>query len=135
MKFILLIVLATLFISCSKSKMPNGILEPEKMQAVFWDYMRADVYANEYLRKDSGRDLQKESAKLQQQVFQLHKISREQFYKSYEYYLYHTNEMKIMLDTLQVRQQNILDFKKYIPERKWTDKKFFLKYNYEKSFR
>ena len=131
MKLILLIVLVTLFISCSKSKIPNGILEPEKMQAVFWDYMRADVYANEYLRKDSGRDLQKESAKLQQQVFQLHRISREQFYKSYEYYLYNTNEMKIMLDTLQVRQQNILNFQKDGPVRRWADKKFYLKYNYE----
>ncbi len=128
MKFILFIVLVTLFFSCSKTKMPNGILEPEKMQAVFWDYMRADVYVNEYLRKDSGRDLQKESAKLQQQVFQLHKISREQFYKSYEYYLNHTNEMKIMLDTLQVRQQNILDIKKDTLVRKWVNKKFYLKY-------
>ena len=56
------------------------------------------------------------------------KISREQFYKSYEYYLYHTDEMKIMLDTLQVRQQKIIDSKNDTLIKNWTRKKFFLNY-------
>ena len=128
MKLVLIIAMVSLFFSCSKSKLPNGILLPEKMQAVFWDYMRADVYVNEYIKKDSSRDLQKESAKLQQQVFQLHKISREEFYKSYEYYLSHQAEMKIMLDTLQVRQQKIIDNLKDTFVRRMADKKFYLKY-------
>lgn len=104
--FILVVALA----ACSgKSKVPENILEPEKMQAVYWDYIRADIFTNEYIRKDSAKNLALENAKLQQQVFQLHKISKEQFYKSYEYYLNHRELMKDMIDTMLVRQKQKTD--------------------------
>ena len=128
MRIALVILTAALFFSCSKPKVPAGIIPPEKMQEVFWDYLRADVYANEFIRKDSARNVEVENAKLQQQVFMLHKTSREEFYKSYEYYLNHQSQMKSMLDTLQVRQQKIIDVKRDTSVKKWPNKKYFLKY-------
>lgn len=128
MRIALVILIGALFFSCSKPKVPAGIIPPEKMQAVFWDYLRADIYANEFIRKDSGRNVEMENAKLQQQVFMLHKTSREEFYKSYEYYLNHQGQMKLMLDTLLVRQQKIIDAKKDTSYKKWANKKYFLKY-------
>ncbi len=98
--------------SCSKSKVPNGILEPEKMQAVYWDYMRADIYANELIRNDSNRNANKENIQLQKEVFELHKVTKEEFYKSYDYYLNHSSLMKQMLDTMTVRQQKKIDMLK-----------------------
>ncbi|MBC7933990.1 MAG: DUF4296 domain-containing protein [Rhizobacter sp.] len=80
---------------------------PEKMQAVYWDYLRADVYANEFIRRDSSKNTELENARLQLQVFKLHKITREEFYRSYEYYLEHRGMMKDMLDTMLVRQKQL----------------------------
>jgi ABC-type antimicrobial peptide transport system ATPase subunit len=97
-----------LIFSCSKSKTPPGILKPEKMQAVFWDYIRADVFTNQFIKKDSAKNVELENARLQQQVFKLHNTTKETFYKSYEYYLNHQGLMKDMMDTMMVRQQKIL---------------------------
>lgn len=102
------LVLAVL-ISCSKSKVPKGIFDPEKMQAVYWDYIRADVYANEIIRNDTNRNTTKENLQLQQEIFVSHKITKEEFYKSYDYYLNHPSLMQEMLDTMTVRQQKKID--------------------------
>jgi hypothetical protein len=92
-------------VSCSRSKYPDGVLDPEKMQAVYWDYLRADVYAKELLSKDSSRNIDSANIQFQQQLFEKHRVSKETFYKSYEYYISHQLLMKDMLDTMQVRQQ------------------------------
>ena len=109
---IALTLLAVLLYSCSESKLPSGILEPEKMQAVYWDYISADVFSNEFIRKDSSKNAALENKKLQEQIFRLHKISKETFYKSYDYYLNHQLLMKDMLDTMLVRQQKPIETKK-----------------------
>ena len=46
-----------LLLSCShqQDELPEGIIKPEKMQNVFWDYLRAEAYTNEYIKKDSSR--------------------------------------------------------------------------------
>ncbi len=97
--------LLILLVSCSRSKYPDGVLDPEKMQAVYWDYLRADVYAKELLSKDSSRNIDSANIQFQQQLFEKHRVSKETFYKSYEYYISHQLLMKDMLDTMQVRQQ------------------------------
>ncbi len=111
--FSLAIMLFALFLfSCTKSKVPDGILKPEKMQAVFWDYMRADVFTNIFIKIDSAKNAEIENARLQQQVFALHKITKDEFYKSYQYYLNHQELMKELMDTIVVRQQKVSESKK-----------------------
>ncbi|MEX1203212.1 MAG: DUF4296 domain-containing protein [Ferruginibacter sp.] len=106
MRSLLYLTLVHLFVvSCSKSKVPDGVLGPEKMQAVYWDYIRADVFAKEMLSKDSLNNIDSFNIQLQQQLFEKHNITKETFYKSYEYYISHQLLMKDMLDTMQVRQQ------------------------------
>lgn len=75
------------------------------MQAVFWDYIRADIFTDEFIKKDSAKNSAVENARLQQQVFFKHKVSRETFYRSYDYYLKHQGLMKDLVDTMLVRQQ------------------------------
>jgi hypothetical protein len=103
------VALMLLFNACSKKKVPGGILEPEKMQEVYWDFIRADVFANEIIIKDSGKNIQLENAKMQQQLFKNHGVTKEGFYKSYEYYLNHPVLMKQMIDTMLVRQEKIAE--------------------------
>lgn len=102
---ITLFFLLILFAACSRSKTPGGVLPPDKMQVVLWDYIRADVYANEFLRADSSLNVNDESAKLQLALFAKHKITKEQFYKSYQYYLNHKGQLKEVLDSVMAVQQ------------------------------
>ena len=102
------ILVALLFSSCSKKKVPSEILPPEKMQAVYWDYIRADVFANEFIKRDSSKNVEVENARLQQAVFKLHKVTKVEFYKSYDYYLNHQLLMKEMIDTMLARQQKVI---------------------------
>jgi hypothetical protein len=103
---IVFMILMALFGSCSKSKVPKDLLNPDKMQAVYWDYLKADLFVNEFVRKDSTKNLELESARLQNQVFQLHKTTRKQFYSSYDYYMHHPDLMKGLLDSMISKQQN-----------------------------
>jgi len=105
---LLFLGIVVFFFSCSKSKIPNDVMKPEKMQAVFWDYIRADVFTNEFIKKDSTKNPDVENARLQQQVFAKHKVSKETFYRSYEYYLKHQGIMKNLIDTMMVRQQKVI---------------------------
>ena len=105
MRIFSIFIISAIFFSCSKNKMPDGILDPEKMQAVYWDILQADIFTNEFIIKDSSKNLKKENAKLQLAIFKKHNIDRQQYYKSYKYYLAHTNLMKDMIDTMMVRQK------------------------------
>lgn len=97
-----LALISTFFLfSCgNKNAVPSGILKPAKMQAVLWDVLRADVFTNDFIKKDSTKKPEQELAKLQQQIFAIHKVSKEEFYKSYEYYKMHPEIMQPMLDSM-----------------------------------
>ena len=107
MRRLWLFILIAVYTGCSKPGIPEDILQPEKMQAVYWDYLRANIFANEYITRDSSLDDSLENARLQLQVFKLHNITKQDFYKSYEYYLNHRDLMKDMLDTMLVRQKKV----------------------------
>ena len=54
---VLILLFIIFFISCSdKQELPSGILSPEKMELVLWDYIRADVYATDFIRQDTTKD-------------------------------------------------------------------------------
>ena len=74
------------------------------MQDVFWDYIRADIYAYQYIKKDSSKNAAIENLKLQDKVFRLHHTSREEFYKSYTWYSNQKELMKTMLDSMIARK-------------------------------
>lgn len=87
----------------NKDGLPSGILRANQMQAVLWDVIRAETYATQYIKKDSLKNADLENAKLQQQIFATHNISREDFYDSYQYYNKHTELMRILLDSITTR--------------------------------
>ena len=108
MRWLFTMIMALTALSCNEEKkLPEDILSPEDMQAVFWDFLRADIYADDFLRADSSLNVENESAALQKTVFQKHKVSRERFLKSYRYYSDHPEMMKDMLDSMLVRQQKM----------------------------
>jgi hypothetical protein len=92
--------LVILFSCENKQTEPAGILKPAKMQAVLWDVMRADAFTTEFVKKDSSKNDVEENLKLQQEIFAIHHISREDFYKSYEYYKKNSAQMKTVIDSM-----------------------------------
>ncbi|MEP6674391.1 MAG: DUF4296 domain-containing protein [Ferruginibacter sp.] len=109
-----------LFFSC-KSGIPSGILKPEKMQTVMWDIIRADVFTENFIAKDSAKNMSAENIKLQNQIFAINSVSREDYYKSYEYYKKHPVVMTAILDSIS--QRVIRDRDKIIPAPDSTVKK------------
>jgi hypothetical protein len=113
-KFINLFIL--LLIACSCNNRPKDILPPSKMKAVLWDYIQADTFTTDYISKDSSKNPALENAGLQKTIFNFHHVTKEEFYKSYNYYLKHGNEMQVMLDSIVVqknrdRQKNMKKLK------------------------
>jgi hypothetical protein len=105
--FILLVV------SCSnRNRVPAGIMGQQKMQAVLYDIMLTDALNGDKVVKDTALKLNDVNASLFQKVFDLHKISRQEFLKSYRYYLRHPDLLKTVTDSLSAvinRQNTELD--------------------------
>lgn len=70
------------------------------MQAVLWDVIRADAFTTEYIKKDSSKNDVEENLKLQQQIFAIHHVSKEDFYKSFEYYKRNSGLLKPIMDSM-----------------------------------
>ncbi|MEO6405751.1 MAG: DUF4296 domain-containing protein [Ferruginibacter sp.] len=112
MKIIQAFAVLVLLCSCQDDSLPKEILPPKKMQEVFWDYLRADVYTTDFIAVDSTKNAVAENLRLQNIVFKTHKVTKEQFYKSYNYYLDHPAKMNSILDSMmavQARRQIILN--------------------------
>jgi len=101
-----LFLLSALFLfSCrDKNSVPSGILKPAQMEAVLWDVLLADAFTNDFIKKDTTKRPEVENVKLQQQIFATNKTSKEEFYKSFEYYKAHPDLMQPMLDSLMSRK-------------------------------
>ncbi|MEX6689324.1 DUF4296 domain-containing protein [Danxiaibacter flavus] len=98
-----------LFFSCAdKERVPKGIIPPEQMKMIVWDLMRVDEPAYKLKLDSSINTITNKQMVMYKTVFAIHKISRDEFYKSYAYYEAHPDLHKEMLDSLQTyanRQQ------------------------------
>jgi len=116
MRICILLTGIVFFVSCGgKEEIPPGILKPKKMQAVLWDVIKAESFTSEFLKKDSVKTDSVENYKLQQQLFAIHKVTRDEFYKSYDYYRSNTTLFKQVLDSMIAQEQQKKDknFKPY----------------------
>ncbi|HEX2846214.1 MAG TPA: DUF4296 domain-containing protein [Chitinophagaceae bacterium] len=97
-----LLLLLTGIMACSdKNKLPKDVLPQPKMQAVMWDMIRAGDFLNNYVfYRDTSVDKIAETQKWNEKIFQIHKITREQFDKSYAYYRQHPQLMKAVMDSI-----------------------------------
>ncbi len=96
-----LLLIAFLLCSCWQAKPGrDGILSINAMKLVMWDMVQVDEFAGVYVKKDSTRNLQKETNILYSKVFALHKTDSAAFFKSFYYYKKHPDDYKVLLDSL-----------------------------------
>lgn len=88
--------------SCSdKEKIPEEIIPPTKMEKVMWDMVQADRFAATFIIRDSAKvNVTDETFKMYDKVFQVHKISKDEFVKSFKFYLDRPDISKKMFDSL-----------------------------------
>ncbi len=107
MRILFALPLLVFLFSCSKKRVvPTGILEPKKMELVFWDYIRAEVYTRDFIKKDGINDTL-QNVMLQKKIFAYYNISKEEFYKSYDYYTRHPELMTVLTDSILARQNRV----------------------------
>ena len=122
MKRICILMCVLYFTSCKEEKFPEDILQPKLMEQVFFDYLQIDIFTKDFLAKDSTKNPAVENAILQKKMFQKYGISKEAFYKSYEYYAKDEVLMKALLDSIssqqRIRTRNIHLQKTILNEKK-----------------
>ena len=94
-------------VGCNSPKKKSAdIIAPEKMKLVFWDYLRANEYAFEIIKKDTSLNDTLINIQLQNSIFSRYKISRSAFYKSYSYYTKNSNLLVPILDSMIAKHEN-----------------------------
>ena len=105
MKFVAGILISIIsFLSCSEKEQKKDILPEKEMREVMWDMMRADQYVAAFLSKDSAHSKKDESIRLYDEIFQIHKITREQFKTSFNYYSSQPDLFRPIIDSLAKRK-------------------------------
>lgn len=107
MKWLAGCVLVMIVAACTDhNKIPKDIIQRPKMEKVMWDMIQADRYVSSFIKTqmhDSPSVREEKAAVLYEQVFRLNKISRDEFLKSYKFYLGRPDISKIMFDSIAAR--------------------------------
>ncbi len=111
-------VLLLMLLACNNNNLPKGILKPEKMQQVLFNVMQADELVNVKFTADTSLNRLSESVELYQNVFKIHRISADDFKRSFTFYQNHPEQLKPILDSLQKTTQRRID----IPVKSWPAK-------------
>ena len=101
--------------SCGK-KLPDGILNKETMQAVYWDMMRADEMVNYNATADTSYNRIENQEAYYQAILRMHNITKETFRKSKEYYESHPELLKIILDSVYAKGERLQNLPDVEPE-------------------
>ena len=99
----------TFLFSCSSGEnIPDSILPPKKMEAIFWDVLRADELAGQFKLTDTARTSLQIHSELYDKIFSLHKISRDEFNKSFRFYQSRPDVFKPILENLSKRSDKAI---------------------------
>ena len=109
MKLFVLVLTTIFFSGCTNTtKVPKDILPKKKMEVILWDMIQADRFNALFQVKDSAsKNVQLEKFKLYEQVFAIHKTSKEDFIKSYKYYLSRPDMAKVMFDSMTAKAERM----------------------------
>lgn len=100
MKNVIPILILTLSVACSNNT--SDILPQQKMKEIMFDLLAVDEFINTSNIRDTNFIKSRKNLELYHQVFQLHRTTKDQFYKSYLYYQQHPLMYKSILDSLEV---------------------------------
>ena len=109
-QFVLIGWMLLLLAACSDNRrIPSTIIQPEKFEAILTDVLLADALTLERSFKDSAVKISDENAAYFLKVFQLHGVSKNEFMKSYNFYLQRPDLLKVITDSISsvLNQRNL----------------------------
>jgi hypothetical protein len=97
------IMIGILFLAaCASKETKTGKLLPIKtMQQTVWQLMQVDEYLTRQIQTDTTIQPSLKKAQYYQQVFNINKIDRVQFYTTMDYLDKHPVEMKVLMDSVE----------------------------------
>jgi hypothetical protein len=129
-RLIILVCLVVCISACNnKNHVPSGILSQEQMQGVLWDMLNAQAYTNNFMKKDSSKNIVAENLKFQKEILVMHHVSKDDFYKSFEYYKDRPELLQTVLDSISAkaeRDRNLQYKNNLKPSSSAYSSKFFL---------
>lgn len=84
-------------------KIPKEIMPVDKMKIVVWDMLQAGNYATTLKEKDTS--IKKINTAYMAEVLKLHNISKDEFFKSFDFYVAHPQLNKELFDSLNAYGQ------------------------------
>lgn len=94
--------------SCSSDGVPEGVMQPDKLEAVLYDVIRTDEWVDFAVLQDSTfRGFGKRAA-LYDSVFNLHAITKEDYRRSMAFYQSRPDLLKTVLDSLRVKSDTAM---------------------------
>lgn len=106
-RVLLVCILFSAFFSCTyNTKVPSNIIPKAEMEKIMWDMLQADRFVNDFLPKRGDTTYDDTAVfKVYQNVFKVHNITRDEFLKSYKFYLGRPDILKTMFDSISVQAQ------------------------------
>ncbi|MFY7653303.1 MAG: DUF4296 domain-containing protein [Chitinophagaceae bacterium] len=101
MRKLVALVIIVFALGCKNTKQPK-LLTFNTMKMVMYDMMLSDVYFRQAIITDSLAAKRNLNLALYNKVFEQHKITKEQFYKSFDDYLAKPAELAKLMDSLEV---------------------------------
>ena len=105
MKIFFLFLLSLFLLSCKQND--KEILSSDEMENILWELTQADIFTQDFISKDSSKNLTLENLKLQQKIFAKYKTNKKVFYRSYEYYIKREELLKPILDSMVLKNGRI----------------------------
>ncbi len=98
--YISFIILSVLLLACGDKSSSGNAIPIDKMKVVVLQLMKADEHFTRVSLVDSTWRLQKKNVEFYQQIFDLNKVDRVQFYKQIEYLQKRPVEFKVLMDSV-----------------------------------
>lgn len=103
-------VLIFIVVGCgARNDVPKEVLPPKSMEKMLWDMIMADGIVSYDLQFDTTLDQNSKRMVLYQSILRTHKVSKEKFKRSLEFYQNRPDLLKIVLDSMQQQSMRELN--------------------------
>ena len=109
MRLIILILLIFAFSCGRKDKVPEGVLEPAKMEKVMTDLLMSESFAESYLLIDTSKKRDEWFTGELNKVLALQDVTQDQVRKSLDFYKTRPDLFKVIIDSINARAQRNRD--------------------------
>lgn len=109
MRLIILIMLISAFSCGRKDKVPEGVLEPAKMEKVMTDLLMSESFAESYLLIDTSKKRDEWFTGELNKVLAIQDVTQDQVRKSLDFYKTRPDLFKVIIDSINARAQRNRD--------------------------